>query len=89
MVRALSEGKHPKWLAKLAYRIGVDAKPVNPKAPRIEHSSHLFGFGIELMTTATSAEKLTRDLAVQFRDGLMIAMLAMCPIRRGEFFALE
>jgi len=89
VVRALSKGRKPKWLEAFANRLMSQAEPARPKPPRIVHSRLLYEFGVELMVDALAQGPLTRDAAVRYRDGLMIAMLACCPLRRGEFFALS
>ena len=53
------------------------------KQPRIRHSIELFDLGVRL--TQQAEQDTTRrpiDRAVMFRDGVIIALLALRPIRR-------
>jgi len=50
----------------------------------------LLDLGIELMDAAeTSKSKSSFGRALQYRDGLMVSLLAACPIRLGNFANLE
>ena len=72
------------WLRRRVRRLAHRARP-RDKRSRIVLTGRLFRLGVELMTCANG---LDADAATRYRDGLMIAMLALCPIRRGNFAAL-
>ena len=59
-------------------------RDIKPKAKhhRIVDSSRLFGLGLSLMDQAMPNTSRSIDKAIQYRDGLIIALLAARPIRR-------
>ena len=74
------------WLGNI---IGSLAKKVTPpnKRPRMVDSDRLFTLGIRLMETADlepASGKIPLDGAIRYRDGLIIALLAARPLRRGN-----
>src|SRR5262249_12367606 len=60
------------------------AKPRRDKRLRVVHSLELYKLGMELMDGAPAA-KSEKLAAIQFRDGLMIALLAARPLRLANF----
>ena len=77
------------WLRDIAKRLDVRAVPAN-KRWRIVEADRLFDLGLDLMEEADGpAQASAFARALIYRDGLMIALLAACPIRRGNFTALE
>jgi integrase/recombinase XerD len=90
MLRAMSADSELAWLAQLARRISARAKPARPKLPRLVDSGVLFAVGLQLMEDArTHSDGLGIGAAVEYRDGLQIAMLACRPLRLGELMALR
>ena len=84
------------WLQRSVARLRRRAQPVRDKRRRLQSTDDLLSFGIELMTAtdaATSVESaeptLRWEAATQYRDGLMIALLALRPLRRKNFCAIE
>jgi hypothetical protein len=71
------------------------AAPVREKRPRLQTVDDLFDFGVEMMEAAESAGAapspivMTWECATQFRDGLMVALLALRPLRRRNFCSIE
>jgi integrase len=80
------------WLRSIANRLAADAPPAARKHNLVT-SDRLYALGLELMDRAvTAADAVGRARtrqAIQFRDGLIISALAMVPLRRGTFAALE
>ncbi len=70
---------------------GVKLAP-HLKGPRKEfpvpHPSELYGWGLELLTQADAQKRPQRRLA-QYRDGLIICLLASRAIRRHSFAAMQ
>ena len=64
------------------------AQPSKNKRDRVVPSRDLFSLGTHLMDTAPASGTRLRE-ARQYRDGLMIAMLAACPIRVANFASIE
>lgn len=64
------------------------ARPVSDKRTKIVPARDLYELGIGLMAQAPTCSTPLRQ-ATQYRDGLMIAMLITCPVRIGNFLAIE
>lgn len=82
------------WLRAIQARHQRQAVPVRIKAARIVEQSELVDLGFSLMEQA-AAMPLSATLpagprhpALLYRDGLMIALLAMRPLRQGNFLSL-
>lgn len=73
-----------QWLAHRAFRLKARAVPRRDKRLRIVHSLELYQLGIRLMDEAFGAT-VDMPAAIQFRDGLMIALLAARPLRLSNF----
>ena len=77
------------WLTEIENDLALVMEP-RSKLDRLVQAEVLVEAGLSLMTQAHSVSKapaLTR--ATWFRNGLMIALLATCPIRLKNFCALE
>jgi hypothetical protein len=85
----MSPGRDLTWLAEIAKDLKLVARP-RSKFDRMVTTEVLVEAGLTLITEAEISSTLT-DLgrAHQFRNGLMMAMLALCPIRPKNFAALE
>jgi integrase len=60
------------------------------KRARLQETAVLVDLGIKLMRSIDERNlRLTRQVATIFRDGLMIALIALRPFRRGNFSAME
>ena len=69
------------WLAEIESDLRYLARP-RPKYGRIISSERLFRLGIEVMRRGEESTNLTELARARLvRDGLMIALLALCPIR--------
>jgi integrase/recombinase XerD len=82
-VRVMCPGKVPQVLSQLVARLERECRPQS-KAERIVMSSRLAALGMKLMKDAAGADGEITD-CIAFRDGLMIALLAVRPIRRRTF----
>lgn len=73
------------WLRAIKNRIAAQAKPLN-RLPQLQPPWALFRLGLSLMDDANASG----DLAAlkQYREGLIIALLALWPIRRRSLAAL-
>jgi len=74
------------FINRIASRIRARHKPVRTKS-RIMMSDELAQLGYDLMDQV--GDQATVKAACQFRDGLMIALLAYIPIRRKNFSKLS
>jgi integrase len=89
MVRVLAPGDNFGWLRDIEVDLRYEARP-RPKYHRIVPSDRLLALGLELIVRGETSVHLT-DLARArlVRDGLMIALLSLCPIRLGNFAGLR
>jgi integrase len=78
------------WLLTIAKRIAAQAKR-KPEKHHLVTSDTLYQLGIQLMDRALSTGKPATSWRVQtaYRDGLMIALLALIPLRRRTLAALR
>jgi integrase len=89
MGKLLPPGTDTLWLKEIVAELKDHATP-RSKAARIIPSSRLLKLGLDLVErarTSTTGTKL--QIARLHRDGLMIAMLALCPIRLKNFASLR
>jgi hypothetical protein len=82
-IRVMCPGKVPPVLSQLVARLERECRPQS-KAERIVMSPRLVALGMKLMRGAAGADGEIANV-VAFRDGLMIALLAVRPIRRRTF----
>lgn len=89
-LRYLCPGTNWSWLLAISNRIKAQARP-KPEKHHLVTSETLYDLGIELMDGALSSGKLHtyRHARTAFRDGLIIAFLAMIPLRRRTLTALR
>jgi integrase/recombinase XerD len=80
------------WLLIIIKRIAATT-PRKPGKYHLVTSDRLYLLGIELLdrvvAVADSAERIRKVHAIQYRDGLLIALLALIPLRRRTIAALR
>jgi len=77
------------WLAEIGKDLALVARP-RSKFDRLVLTEVLVEAGLTLIHEAEISRNLTQlARATQARNGLMVALLALCPIRRKNFAALE
>jgi integrase len=90
VLSAFSPDGNWSWLREIANRLRAHAEP---KPQRHITSDLLLRLGLELMdraeAEATAVGAVTVDHAKTFRDGLIIALLAAVPLRRGTLAKLS
>jgi hypothetical protein len=83
-LRLICPGIDCSWLLTLAKRIKA-AAPRKPRKYHLVTSDHLYALGNELMDQAVAeaeaSQRITKARAFQYRDGLIIALLALIPMR--------
>lgn len=79
-----------RWLLAISKRIRTQAKP-RPEKHHLVTSATLYDLGVRLMDGALVCGKPPTSWRVQtaFRDGLIIALLALIPLRRRTLSALR
>jgi integrase/recombinase XerD len=81
-------GSDWSWLIPVAKRIAARAQPKPPRLHLVT-SDQLYAFGLELMDKADKPGRIRKIDAFQYRDGLIIALLAVIPLRRRTLAALR
>jgi integrase len=77
------------WLAEIDKELALVARP-RSKFDRLVLTEVLVEAGLTLIHEAEHSRNMTKlARACQVRNGLMVALLALCPIRRKNFAALE
>ena len=77
------------WLIEIEEDLALGMQPKS-KFERLVYTNVLFDAGMMLMAEADAAtHRSALARARQFRNGLMVAMLAFHPVRLGNFVALE
>jgi integrase len=89
MIRIIAPGLDLKWLAEVEADLRYEMRP-RSKFDRVVLTDNLVKAGQTLMTAAaTTPEMKELPRARTFRNGLMMALLACCPIRLKNFAGLE
>lgn len=76
------------WMIAIERELATEKRP-RPKWNRIVYADVLVDAGLTLMTEAEMSKRPKLTRARMYRNGLMIALLAYCPIRLKNFAALE
>jgi integrase len=88
----ICSGTDWSWLLTVTKRISAQATPKHPKSHLVT-SEQLYALGLGLMDRAVIASNTARGAgkvhAVEYRDGLIIALLALIPLRRRTLAALR
>jgi integrase len=89
VAQIIAPGGDFRWLSEIGKELALARRP-RSKSDRVVLAEVLIRAGLTLMHEAELSQTMT-DLgqACQFRNGLMIALLGFCPIRRKNFSALE
>ncbi len=77
------------WMRKVIVRLHRLVEPVRLKRHRLVESAALFTLGMDTMADAESAAVPAWRRAQRYLDGLMIALLALRPLRLGNFTGIE
>ena len=85
----IAPGRDFTWLADIGKDLALVMRP-RSKFDRLVLTEVLVEAGLTLIHEAEITPHLTElARACQVRNGLMVALLALCPIRRKNFAALE
>jgi integrase/recombinase XerD len=91
-LKLISPDTNWSWLLTITKRIAATA-PRKAGKYHLVTSDRLYALGIELMdsavTDAEAAGRIRKAHAFQYRDGLVIAFLALIPLRRRTLAALR
>jgi integrase len=88
MAQTLSPERDFGWLKNVTAQLRRSARP-REKFSRMVGSEELVEAGLVLMQEAREAKSGSAGQARTFRNGLIIALLAVCPIRVGSFASLS
>ena len=87
-VQLVAPNRDLDWLIEIERQLFSEMRPAS-KWDRVLYTDVLEDAGVKLMAEAKSSTRPKLTRARLFRNGLMIALLARCPIRLKNFAALE
>ena len=89
--QAAAPDRNWDWLKRIKTRLWARARPAREKTSKIRNSGDLFELGLHLMNEASAIFCRYNPLQaeVQYRDGLMIALLAARPARLKNLTAIR
>jgi site-specific recombinase XerD len=87
-VQLIAPHRDIEWLIEIERQLFSEMRPQS-KWGRIVFTDVLEDAGLNLMRDAETSKRPKPTRATMFRNGLMIALLARCPIRLKNFAALE
>jgi integrase len=88
VISYMCPGADVSWLLPIAKRLAAQAAP-RPARLHLVTSDQLYALGMELMDGAKQLDPAHKGGAFQYRDGLIIALLALVPLRRRTLAALR
>ena len=95
-LKAIEPDRDWSWLQRIVARLKMLSTPARDKRPRLQDTDDLFAYGLELIEKAEISATagalpgvITWECATQYRDGLMLALLAVRPFRRKNFCAIQ
>jgi integrase/recombinase XerD len=91
IVQAFAPDADWSWLRRKYWRQKHRAKPSHDKRTRCVPSAALYALGVDLMETAADGSRHVQPFfaASQYRDGLIIALMAARPLRIRNFQDIE
>jgi len=88
MMQAMAPHRDWTWLQKVCNRVQVNAKPSKDKRTRMRPTAEIFAAALTEMEQLPPSG-LTLKQALAYRDALMLALLALRPLRAKNFSSLE
>jgi integrase/recombinase XerD len=85
--RAVAPDHDWSFINRLASKVRARTVPVRDKRAKLASTMELLGLGLNLMATAQH-QSTPRLAALAYRDGLIIALLALRPLRRRNLAGL-
>jgi hypothetical protein len=85
--RLIAPDRDWSWLASLKTRLAARATPID-RFSQLVPAWHTLDLGIELMDEALTLPSARKQKELQYRDGLIVALLSLWPIRRRSITAL-
>jgi integrase len=86
--RLLAPSADFSWLGEIEKDLKLEMQPLS-KLDRLALTTRLVKAGLKLMDEAQQFGKMDFGRARQVRNGLMVSVLAFCPMRRKNFAGLE
>ncbi|SCY92412.1 tyrosine-type recombinase/integrase [Microvirga guangxiensis] len=88
MMQAMAPDRNWRWLQEACNRVQINARPSKDRRARMRPTAEIFAAAIAELERIP-ADSLSIDQAVAYRDALMLALLAVRPLRVKNFSALE
>lgn len=77
------------YLKRLQSVLRAQVTPARDNRARVQHSGELRNLGLSLINSVRKSGSTPLQNAIDYRDGLMILLLAYVPLRRKNFTALR
>ena len=88
MIMVMAPDSDWTWLRVVITNLKVNARPEKDKRPHMVDARQLLALGVDLMEEALEMGDLYHA-ATRMRDGLLIAVIASCPVRIANLTAIE
>jgi integrase len=88
IVQLMAPDRALDWLIAVERELASEMRP-RPKWDRVVYADILVDAGLTLMSEAEIAKRPKLTRARMFRNGLVMALLAYCPVRLKNYAALE
>lgn len=88
MMQAMAPERTWRWLQDACNRVQINAKPSKDKRARMRPTAEIFAAAVAELERLP-ADSLSLKQALAYRDALMLALLALRPLRVKNFSSLE
>ena len=89
-LQAMAPSTDWRWMGDIVIRLHQLAKPAHDKRQHVVPVHDLFAFGLQLMDSADGPDGGSmRKRAMDYRNGFIVALLAVRPLRRRNFTMIE
>lgn len=87
MMQAMAPERSWRWLQDVCNRVQRGTQPVTDKKSRMRPSQTIYAAGLNVLEVLP-ASSLDLNHAIAYRDALMMALLSVRPLRKGDFAGL-
>jgi integrase len=87
-IKVICPNQDWRWIQQIASRIRLKSVSVRSKREKMVATDDLLTLGLDLMRGAR-ARAASLGAAIDYRDGLIVALLSLRPLRLGNLTALE
>lgn len=88
MMKAMAPNQNWRWLADICNRLNRNAQPITDKRSKMLSSGKIYCTAIKRLEVLSETSLTKRVQIVGFRNCVMLALLAACPLRLKNFASL-